>query len=124
MIKRILKHKQLYVFTLIAIYYVSLSPFFLFHTHDHIECNNHSSHCESPHEKLDIPGNCSHEKHFAALEERCAVCDYFVAPKDEVLCNFTETITKLNLSKYSQFCESVWLKEYTTYPNKSPPVLI
>ncbi len=123
MIKRILKHKQLYVFTLLLIYCVSLSPLFLFHTHDHIEHHNHSSHCDSTHEKLDIHKDCSHDKHFADLKERCSVCDYFAAPKYEFLFNFTESISKLNLSKYSQFCESVYLQEHTTYPNKSPPAL-
>ena len=123
MIKRILKHNQLYVFTLLLIYCVSLSPLFLFHTHDNIEYHNQSSHCDSTHEKLDIHKDCSHDKHFADLKERCAVCDYFAAPKYEFLFNFTESISKLNLSKYSQFCESVYLQEHTTYPNKSPPAL-
>ena len=123
MLKRILKHKQLYVFTLLLIYCVSLSPLFLFHTHDHVEHHNHSSNCDSTHENLDIHKDCSHDKHFADLKERCAVCDYFAAPKYEVVFNFTKSISKLNLAKYSQFCESVYLQEHTTYLNKSPPVL-
>ena len=123
MIKRILKHKQLYVFTVLLIYCVSLSPLFLTHTHDHIEHQNHSSHCDSTHEKLDLHKNCSHDKHFADLQERCSVCDYFAVPKYEILFNFTQSTSKLNLLKYSQFFESVCLQGHTTYPNKSPPAL-
>ena len=116
---------KLYSFIILAIYVISLGPSFLSHEHSNIHNHNESLDCKSIVEVLDQHADCSHEQHLQEIKERCWLCDYYVVYNEDLfLVNITDSENIFSVEESPQFLENRCFQEFTTYSNKSPPLLI
>ena len=110
---------------LLVIYCITVSPYFLFHNHDHNhkDHNHELSHCEYTLQKSNDTKNCSHQSHILNLKHKCHICDY-VSFFDKVICakalNFSIAFLNIDILQIS-YC--LLLDDNTIYLNKSPPYL-
>tara|TARA_B100000214_G_scaffold274157_1_gene204285 strand:- start:285 stop:680 length:396 start_codon:yes stop_codon:yes gene_type:complete len=117
---------------LLVIYCITISPYFLFHNHDHHHSHNHDHHhshnhelsnCEYALQKANNTKNCSHQSHILNLKHKCHICDY-VSYFDKAICakalNFSIAFLNIDILQIS-YC--LLLDDNTIYLNKSPPYL-
>ena len=120
--KKEMNIKQLLAFILLACYFLSLSPFFISHNHEHN--HNQELSCEDIHNDLDNHLNCSHEEHVISLEEQCLLCDSPVVFDHVFFSHIIKPNNGFLLEKNSPLHKRVYFQEFINYSNKSPPVLI
>ena len=106
----------------IFVYCLSLSFSLISHDHNDSHCQDDLLHCHSTFSALNNQESCSHENHFENPVEDCLLCDCTSVYDHVLSIHKTEFINVLFGCEIYQLPQKLYLKDFVSYSNKSPPL--